>query len=618
MFVMTLCIVFSVLTGIDESGVLLVWGFMVLAPYALLSMFLAVFIEKKLGTRSWLWLLTAGSLALLGVLTGVSGLPGSSNPNLFSTALCCLPFVFIAFLISLFYAFRAAPVFQADLHNDRIQRTREVLDSRDEASFSELGAEIGLPPEAIPPFLLPLINSGALSASYALETRRVYTLNALLVKQRRLVAAVQAHGQANLADLASELQVPISYLKQWVMMLSSTGGFSGFIDWQSQVLASRQFEALAASPNCPKCGGVLALAGQGLIECPYCGTGIFLPVSASEPPALDERPDQNRPPLIRLVEPASMVVNRKPARSDSWRLFKPSNFNRAFNLLLLLFLGAGLVCSFSIYATTPGPDGIPLSLFTLGFLDLPVVAVLLIISAVRETRYPPRLLFWSSALGALSVAILLVLLAMWSDPAAGPGLSISSLVYFAAPLVSLLSIPVVYTGIKAWPDISQVLSANQTTRLVRLVRQQGELSFDQIATALSMPVDQVDNLLDSLLQSGQISGTLNTPYQRFYSSAEIAEKHASLLILVKDNGQISLASLSDKLHAPPGILREWIYQMVQMGRFKGYINWNEGMLYSTAAEKIGADSRCPSCGGVLKIGAGNIVHCQHCASEIFG
>jgi len=35
-------------------------------------------------------------------------------------------------------------------------------------------------------------------------------------------------------------------------------------------------QKLTDGKKCPNCGGELAFAGKGLIECPWCGSEVFL------------------------------------------------------------------------------------------------------------------------------------------------------------------------------------------------------------------------------------------------------------------------------------------------------------------------------------------------------
>lgn len=51
--------------------------------------------------------------------------------------------------------------------------------------------------------------------------------------------------------------------------------------------------------------------------------------------------------------------------------------------------------------------------------------------------------------------------------------------------------------------------------------------------------------------------------------------------------------------------------------FSGYINWDEGILYSAEAAALREAGRCPNCGGALALAGRGVIRCPHCGTEIF-
>lgn len=96
-------------------------------------------------------------------------------------------------------------------------------------------------------------------------------------KQRELLGAVEAKGQARISDLAIELQMSQDDLRKMIYNLVSLGVFSGYINWDEGILYSKQASQLRELSRCLNCNGQLELAGKGVIRCPYCGTEYFLP-----------------------------------------------------------------------------------------------------------------------------------------------------------------------------------------------------------------------------------------------------------------------------------------------------------------------------------------------------
>ncbi len=111
-------------------------------------------------------------------------------------------------------------------------------------------------------------------------------------------------------------------------------------------------------------------------------------------------------------------------------------------------------------------------------------------------------------------------------------------------------------------------------------------------------------------------GLMDAPRQVVYSAAALAEKQRRLLGVVHARGQIHLDALAAELRAPRGLLKDWIYQLVQRGQFSGYINWEEGLLYSADAQALRDQGRCPRCGGELGLAGKGVILCSHCGSEI--
>ncbi|MFB0545927.1 MAG: hypothetical protein ACETWB_03360 [Anaerolineae bacterium] len=94
-------------------------------------------------------------------------------------------------------------------------------------------------------------------------------------KEKKILNIVQTQGQVRVADVALEMNLTRDQIKEYIYDLVGKGLFTGYIDWRDGVLYSKQASEMP-SGNCPKCGGQLELAGKGVIQCPYCGSEIFL------------------------------------------------------------------------------------------------------------------------------------------------------------------------------------------------------------------------------------------------------------------------------------------------------------------------------------------------------
>ena len=94
------------------------------------------------------------------------------------------------------------------------------------------------------------------------------------------------------------------------------------------------------------------------------------------------------------------------------------------------------------------------------------------------------------------------------------------------------------------------------------------------------------------------------------------EKEKKVLNMVLTQGQVRVSEVALELNATRDQLKEWIYDLVGKGLFTGYINWDEGILYSKQASELGTN-KCPNCGGELELAGKGVVGCPYCGTEIF-
>lgn len=95
------------------------------------------------------------------------------------------------------------------------------------------------------------------------------------------------------------------------------------------------------------------------------------------------------------------------------------------------------------------------------------------------------------------------------------------------------------------------------------------------------------------------------------------QQERKLLGLIQTQGQINVAQAALEIGTTRDGLKGMIYDLVDKGFFAGYINWQEGMLYSQDAAKLKAGSRCPNCNGELQLAGKGVVRCPYCGSDIF-
>ena len=95
-------------------------------------------------------------------------------------------------------------------------------------------------------------------------------------KQRMVLNMVETRGKVRIADIALEINGTRDQVQKYVYDLVGKGLFTGYVNWQQGELLAVDARQIQANQSCPNCGGKLELAGKGLVQCPFCGSEIFL------------------------------------------------------------------------------------------------------------------------------------------------------------------------------------------------------------------------------------------------------------------------------------------------------------------------------------------------------
>lgn len=101
------------------------------------------------------------------------------------------------------------------------------------------------------------------------------------------------------------------------------------------------------------------------------------------------------------------------------------------------------------------------------------------------------------------------------------------------------------------------------------------------------------------------------------TAAAAANKQRELLNIVKTRGQVEISELVIEMNSSRDDVQYMLHQLVGMGLFSGYVNWDEGMLYSRQASELRQLSRCENCGGELELAGKGVIRCPYCGTEYF-
>ena len=282
-------------------------------------------------------------------------------------------------------------------------------------------------------------------------------------------------------------------------------------------------------------------------------------------------------------------------------------------------IALGLACStvYSLSAGTSSTDGLGRFVFSFGCMALPVVALLLLIGAWRDQRSLPRgLMIGGSALIILLSGIF-TSIAMGLDAEMPLVTSVSTFLLVFVPVIILLFGIALYFTSKGLPELRAAIAADRERRLIQMIEARGEVTLTDLADELGIRVDACDEIVDAALKSERFFGWHDAARGRVYSAKELGERQTRLAAIVTARGQIRMDDLARELSAPGDLTRTWMYELVRRGEFSGYINWDEGVLYSKEAQRLTEAGRCPHCNGELSLAGKGVIRCRYCSSEIF-
>ncbi|MEZ4518328.1 MAG: hypothetical protein R3C44_16405 [Chloroflexota bacterium] len=100
-------------------------------------------------------------------------------------------------------------------------------------------------------------------------------------------------------------------------------------------------------------------------------------------------------------------------------------------------------------------------------------------------------------------------------------------------------------------------------------------------------------------------------------TADEAAKQRELLGAVEARGQVRISDMAIEMQVSQDEIKSMVYNLVSLGIFSGYINWDEGVLYSQQASQLRELSRCLNCNGQLELAGKGVIRCPYCGTEYF-
>jgi len=121
--------------------------------------------------------------------------------------------------------------------------------------------------------VLPLVGAGAYFWVRGSGEAKEY---AQLQREQQILNIINSRAKVRISDLALELGMSKSEVRNAIYDLVGKELFTGYADWKEGVLYAKDVAQMQLG-QCPNCGAPRTVAGKGVVKCEYCGAELFLP-----------------------------------------------------------------------------------------------------------------------------------------------------------------------------------------------------------------------------------------------------------------------------------------------------------------------------------------------------
>jgi len=121
--------------------------------------------------------------------------------------------------------------------------------------------------------LTPVFAYGILTYARSTEDE-AYATNDDMEKPRLLLDYLRLHGQADITQLAEELETTPRQIKSYVDDLSQLSLFSGIVDWSNEVIAIVEPSMMNTLDTCKSCKNPIKIL-DNRTTCQHCGTEYY-------------------------------------------------------------------------------------------------------------------------------------------------------------------------------------------------------------------------------------------------------------------------------------------------------------------------------------------------------
>lgn len=97
----------------------------------------------------------------------------------------------------------------------------------------------------------------------------------------------------------------------------------------------------------------------------------------------------------------------------------------------------------------------------------------------------------------------------------------------------------------------------------------------------------------------------------------LMQKQRQLLDILKSRGEVGVTEMALEMNVSVDAVKDMVHQLVGLQVFSGYVNWQDGKLYSAEASSLRELDRCKNCGGEITLAGKGVVVCRFCGTEYF-
>jgi hypothetical protein len=97
----------------------------------------------------------------------------------------------------------------------------------------------------------------------------------------------------------------------------------------------------------------------------------------------------------------------------------------------------------------------------------------------------------------------------------------------------------------------------------------------------------------------------------------VMRQQRQLLDILRSRGQVGVHDMALELNVSADQVKHMVHQLVGLQVFSGYVNWNDGMLFSSDASKLRDRKACEKCGAPIELVGKGVVACRFCGTEYF-